>query len=137
MSASRAAQPPRFPLRIVEVPEKPQEGILKVGAFKDNIYLRSRGGTTLVYRTFSESRELGSLIRETHDYWAGLHPIEARRLIRQGARRALDRLIRTGADSVQSLYPVGKMHPLWMRTLSGPTGVAEVVDQFAHGAVDI
>lgn len=38
----------------------------------------SRGGTTLVYRTFSESAELGSLIRETHDYWASLHPIEAR-----------------------------------------------------------
>jgi hypothetical protein len=38
----------------------------------------SRGGTTLVYRTFSESRELGSLIRESHDYWAGLHPIEQR-----------------------------------------------------------
>lgn len=38
----------------------------------------SRGGTTLVYRTFSESHELGSLQRETHDFWSRLHPIEAR-----------------------------------------------------------
>jgi hypothetical protein len=32
-----------FPLRIVEVPERPQEGILKMGAM-DSIYGRSRGG---------------------------------------------------------------------------------------------
>ncbi len=32
-----------FPLRIVEVPERPQEGVLKMGAF-DSIYGRSRGG---------------------------------------------------------------------------------------------
>ena len=35
----------------------------------------SRAGTTLVYRTFSESRELGSLQRETHDFWIALHPL--------------------------------------------------------------
>ena len=35
----------------------------------------SRAGTTLVYKTFSESRELGSLQRETHDFWIGLHPL--------------------------------------------------------------
>jgi hypothetical protein len=35
----------------------------------------SRAGTTLVYKTFSESRELGSLQRETHDFWVGLHPL--------------------------------------------------------------
>ncbi|MGX2039753.1 sulfotransferase family protein [Methylocaldum sp. MU1018] len=34
----------------------------------------SRAGTTLVYKTFSECRALGSLQRETHDFWAGLHP---------------------------------------------------------------
>jgi hypothetical protein len=34
----------------------------------------SRAGTTLVYKTFSESRELGSLQKETHDFWSGLHP---------------------------------------------------------------
>jgi len=34
----------------------------------------SRAGTTLVYKTFSESGELGSLQRETHDFWAALHP---------------------------------------------------------------
>jgi len=38
----------------------------------------SRAGTTLVYKTFSESRELGSLQRETHDFWADLHPISER-----------------------------------------------------------
>jgi hypothetical protein len=32
-----------FPLRIVEVPERPQEGVLKMGAF-DSIYGRSKGG---------------------------------------------------------------------------------------------
>jgi hypothetical protein len=32
-----------FPLRIVEVPERPQEGVLKMGAF-DAIYGRSKGG---------------------------------------------------------------------------------------------
>lgn len=35
----------------------------------------SRAGTTLVYKTFSESREIGSLQRETHDFWAALHPL--------------------------------------------------------------
>ena len=35
----------------------------------------SRAGTTLVYKTFSESRQLGSLQRETHDFWAALHPL--------------------------------------------------------------
>ncbi|MAE63885.1 MAG: hypothetical protein CMJ18_06390 [Phycisphaeraceae bacterium] len=34
--------------------------------------------------------------------------------------RALTKLIETEADSVQSVYPVGKMHPLWMKRLSGP-----------------
>lgn len=33
--------------------------------------------------------------------------------------RALAKLFETGADSVQGVYDVGKMHPLWMRTLSG------------------
>jgi len=38
----------------------------------------SRAGTTLLYKTFSESRELGSLHKETHDFWAGLHPLSQR-----------------------------------------------------------
>jgi len=38
----------------------------------------SRAGTTLVYKTFSESGELGSLQKETHDFWAGLHSLEER-----------------------------------------------------------
>src|SRR3569832_1066214 len=35
----------------------------------------SRAGTTLVYKTLSESCEFGSLQRETHDYWTDLHPL--------------------------------------------------------------
>jgi len=38
----------------------------------------SRAGTTLVYKTLSESRELGTLQRETHDFWAELHPLQAK-----------------------------------------------------------
>ena len=36
----------------------------------------SRAGTTLVYKTLSESHELGTLQRETHDFWAELHPLQ-------------------------------------------------------------
>jgi hypothetical protein len=35
-----------FPLRVMEVPDKPQEGVLKVG-YKDSIYGRSKGGLTV------------------------------------------------------------------------------------------
>ena len=38
----------------------------------------SRAGTTLVYKTLSESPELGSLQRETHDFWTDLHPLQAK-----------------------------------------------------------
>ncbi len=38
----------------------------------------SRAGTTLVYKTFSESEELGTLQRETHDFWSELHPLSER-----------------------------------------------------------
>jgi len=34
----------------------------------------SRAGTTLVYKMLSESAEIGSLQRETHDWWSDLHP---------------------------------------------------------------
>lgn len=34
----------------------------------------SRAGTTLVYKTLSEASEIGSLQRETHDWWSDLHP---------------------------------------------------------------
>lgn len=33
----------------------------------------SRAGTTLVYKTLSESLDLGTLNRETHDFWMDLH----------------------------------------------------------------
>lgn len=35
-----------FPLRVMEVPDKPEEGVLKVG-YKDSIYGRSKGGLTV------------------------------------------------------------------------------------------
>lgn len=35
----------------------------------------SRAGTTLVYKTISQAKELGTLNRETHDFWADLHPL--------------------------------------------------------------
>lgn len=35
----------------------------------------SRAGTTVVYKTLSESPELGTLQRETHDFWVDLHPL--------------------------------------------------------------
>ena len=38
----------------------------------------SRAGTTLVYKIFSAADELGSLQYETHDIWAGLHPLSER-----------------------------------------------------------
>ncbi len=38
----------------------------------------SRAGTTVVYKTFSASPELGSLDRETHDFWSDLHPLQER-----------------------------------------------------------
>jgi hypothetical protein len=38
----------------------------------------SRAGTTLVYQTLSEADELGSRHRESHDFWAELHPLSDR-----------------------------------------------------------
>jgi len=38
----------------------------------------SRAGTTLVYKTLSESNEIGSLHKETHDFWANMHPASDR-----------------------------------------------------------
>ena len=38
----------------------------------------SRAGTTVVYKVLSEAAELGSLSRETHDFWDTLHPVAAR-----------------------------------------------------------
>lgn len=35
----------------------------------------SRAGTTVVYKTLSESPQLGTLQRETHDFWVDLHPL--------------------------------------------------------------
>jgi hypothetical protein len=38
----------------------------------------SRAGTTLVYKTLSESLDIGTLQQETHDFWAQLHPLQER-----------------------------------------------------------
>ncbi|MEI6145731.1 MAG: sulfotransferase [Methylococcales bacterium] len=38
----------------------------------------SRAGTTMIYKTFSQSKHLGSLHKETHDFWAELHPLNER-----------------------------------------------------------
>lgn len=35
--------------------------------------------------------------------------------------RAIDKLLETGADSVQSVCPVGKMHPYWMKRVDPQT----------------
>lgn len=47
--------------------------------------------------------------------------------------RALIKLIETEADSVQSVYPVGKMHPLWMKKLAGPCN--DVLDMYEHNTI--
>ena len=39
----------------------------------------SRAGTTLVYKTLSRSPELGTLHRETHDFWVELHPLKEKK----------------------------------------------------------
>lgn len=38
----------------------------------------SRAGTTLIYKTLSISTELGTLNRETHEFWSELNPLEGR-----------------------------------------------------------
>ncbi|MCL6416879.1 sulfotransferase [Aestuariirhabdus sp. Z084] len=38
----------------------------------------SRAGTTLVYKTISQSPEMGTLNRETHDLWSQLNTLESR-----------------------------------------------------------
>jgi len=48
----------------------------------------SRAGTTLVYKTLSESHELGTLQRETHDFWAGLHPLQEKNWATHGLAAA-------------------------------------------------
>lgn len=47
--------------------------------------------------------------------------------------RALEKLETTGADSVQSVCPVGKMHPYWMKKLTGPAG--DVLEPFIENTV--
>ncbi|MEM7255509.1 MAG: sulfotransferase [Pseudomonadota bacterium] len=51
----------------------------------------SRAGTTLVYKTLSVSAELGSLNRETHDFWSELNPLESRGWVSHCLHEAADR----------------------------------------------
>ena len=44
------------------------------------------------------------------------------------ADRAVERLLATGADSVQSYYRVGKTHPYWMSQLDGEGRVAQFIE---------
>jgi hypothetical protein len=62
-AAGRLARDLRWAIRTVPA----HEPVFVVGC--------SRGGTTVVYKTLSEADELGSLQRETHDFWAQLHPL--------------------------------------------------------------
>jgi sialic acid synthase SpsE/CMP-N-acetylneuraminic acid synthetase len=48
--------------------------------------------------------------------------------------RALAKLRQTGCDSVQSVAPVGKMHPYWMKTLGGDDG--DVLQPFIENTID-
>ena len=61
-----------FPLRVKEVPDRPQEAVLQVG-YLDSIFLRSKGG-----RTYSgwECEHLPYLV-ELDNYGASRHPGEA------------------------------------------------------------
>jgi len=62
-AAQRAARDVRWSM----APVPAREPVFVIGC--------SRGGTTVVYKTLSEADELGSLQRETHDFWAELHPL--------------------------------------------------------------
>jgi len=44
------------------------------------------------------------------------------------AQRAIERLVESGADSVQSYYRVGKSHPYWMSRLDGDGRVSQFVE---------
>jgi hypothetical protein len=63
----RAARRVARELRWAAGPVPVREPVFVVGC--------SRGGTTVVYKTLSEADELGSLQKETHDFWADLHPL--------------------------------------------------------------
>lgn len=51
--------------------------------------------------------------------------------------RALDKLTQSSADSVQSVYPVGKNHPFWMKQLATDTasGAQDVLAMYQNNAV--
>lgn len=48
--------------------------------------------------------------------------------------RAIQKLEQTGADSVQSVCPVGKFHPYWMKKLTGPQ--ADTMEPYEPNDVD-
>ncbi len=50
-------------------------------------------------------------------------------------RRALRKLMHTGCDSVQSLSPVGKHHPYWMKTI-GNDRAADALMPYVENTID-
>jgi len=48
---------------------------------------------------------------------------------------AIEKLIATGADSVQSVCPVGKMHPYWMKRVGGADHPDDALMMYEDNAV--
>ncbi len=72
----------------------------------------SRAGTTLVYKTLSASPELGSLQRETHDFWVNLHTLQERNWDTH-ALRAVDART-TDKDAVERLFYTSTGRRRWV-----------------------
>lgn len=77
----------------------------------------------------TDEAKCDAAVRHAVEWWESIHGTLARYIaILYGnvplrpahlVDRALTKLIETGADSVQSVCQVGKMHPFWMHRLSG------------------
>ena len=116
-----------FPLRIMEVPDRPQEAILKVG-FSDGIYGRSKGGLTfsgwkcdhLPYLVeidnWGVSRQPGKAKRGRH-LDLGLR---RNHLVRAPERTISQRLARYAWDWVRKTDPNGHLQMPGSRTMRSP-----------------
>ena len=108
------------------------QDILAVGRrYGINVYERSKAEA-------SDTATIDSAVRHGVESWEAHHGTTCRRVAILYANvvlrppdltdRAVHKLIQTGADSVQCLYPVGAVHPLWMRRLAGPQN--DVVENY-------
>jgi hypothetical protein len=72
----------------------------------------SRAGTTVLYKTLAASQELGSLNRETHDFWVALHPLAEK----NWATHALSEQDATPQDRdvVTRYFYAGNGNPRWI-----------------------